>query len=235
MKPLVGCLCLLLVACGKSTDPGPDAGSAGGADAAALPEYELKLSMDPTGAALAGVNSNNAMDPASASKVTDLQPVTYTISKTLDGSTASARVEFQRSGHTMTALVNTSASSVATQPASGVGMFTLDGICASARGATGFKVTWACEGTRTSTGHGSGSISLSAPGNSGCLTSYLTEDGQVVDNAWDQQGGSRTVSAVDGQSCWLENAQINVSGLGGTKGGTGSAQAKITLTVDPVY
>ena len=233
-------LTVLLAACGgggtSAPDVGgkaPDAGSV--ADAGSLPEYALEIGATLTVAANAMAGSNvNVKDPTGDVVVKDLTPVVYSAKNTVGGSSSTAKVEFKRAGHTLTILADTWAASVAGASAQGSVQPEIHGICAKARGAKSFKVSWACDVTTfEAAGHSSAGVSV------GSLCSkqrVKDEKGAVVQDAdWAPKSSERTVAATDGQACWDENASVVVQATGGLSAGTASNVATVTLTVDPVY
>jgi len=229
---------LLLVACGGGTSA-PDAGGtapdAGPADAGSLPEYSLEIGATLTVAANAMAGSNvNVKDPAGEVVVKDLTPVVYSAKNTVGGSSSTAKVEFKRAGHTLTIQADTQAASVAGASSQGSVQPEIHGICAKARGAKSFKVSWSCDVTTfEATGHSSAGVSVGSL----CSKQRVRDDkGTIVqDTDWAPKSSERTVAATDGQACWDENASVVVQATGGLSAGAASNVATVTLTVDPVY
>jgi len=232
-------LVALLAACGGPGTPAPGAdASVGTPDGGAeVPEYSLRVGAKLTRAASALVDQDNEADPAGALTVEDAAPVTYSASRQEGGSSASATLEIQRAGHALTILADTAATSVSGVPASGTGKVGVTGVCAAARGAKAFKVTWACEGaTFQTSGHGGALVEAASAGKTKCSKYYLVDvDGTVIEEDWNPQSSEVTVEAVDGEACWLEDTDVTVNSTGGTDGGSAAVKAKVTLTAEPVY
>jgi hypothetical protein len=232
-------LVALLAACGGPGTPAPGAdASVGTPDGGAeVPEYSLRVGAKLTRPPARWWTRTTRPTPRGRSPSRTQPRSRYSASRQEGGSSASATLEIQRAGHALTILADTAATSVSGVPASGTGKVGVTGVCAAARGAKAFKVTWACEVSTFQNQRARRRARRAASaGKTKCSKYYLVDvDGTVIEEDWNPQSSEVTVEAVDGEACWLEDTDVTVNSTGGTDGGSAAVKAKVTLTAEPVY
>ncbi|MFN7132661.1 MAG: hypothetical protein ACK4N5_11310 [Myxococcales bacterium] len=219
---------LLAASCSSRSDTDPD----GPPDGHVEPEDTrpaagtLSITASPVPVTLASVGSSNASSPA-AEDAWYGRPESreFQNSVTRGGSSASARLKYERTGNQVRITADTQAASPANgEGATATALLALD-LCYEGGRGGGMRVTIQCDGTAGHADWGLASVSVERPGRSHCFT--VDDYNQQV--PWEHRDGK----VIEVQDTCVRDLQVSINATADdANAGTASANATILFTVE---